>query len=88
MSGPPSRPVPNGHRRRDWDTRAAIVELEISKPRRRGYFPPETLRCLIRHVAAIAYRAMVVDFRARPATPKPGFTDAPRDRLVVGFADP
>ena len=29
----------NGHRRRDWDTRAGTIELEIPKVRRGSYFP-------------------------------------------------
>lgn len=29
----------NGHRRRDWDTRAGTIELEIPKLRRGSYFP-------------------------------------------------
>jgi putative transposase len=29
----------NGHRRRDWDTRAGSIELEIPKLRRGSYFP-------------------------------------------------
>jgi putative transposase len=29
----------NGYRRREWDTRAGVVELEIPKLRRSSYFP-------------------------------------------------
>ena len=58
----------NGHRRRDWDTRAGTIELEIPKLRRGSYFPDwllEPRRRAERALFAVVAEAYVLGVSTR-----------------------
>jgi transposase-like protein len=75
----------NGYRRREWDTRAGVIELEIPKLRRGSYFPHGLLEPRKRgEQALLSVRAAGVRVRGLDPARGPAGREPGAARLALG----